>query len=173
MNLNKVFLVGRLTKDPEIRTTTTGQTVAQISLATNRVWYNDAKQKQEVVEFHNIVAWARLAEIVNQYSKKGSILLVEGRLQTRSWQAPDGTKKYKTEIVAESIQLGPRTTPSDGSSYQARPAQNNFAPVSNAPAPMATPELSGEKIETINLDEFGNPLEEVNFENISTEAVPF
>lgn len=171
MNFNKVFLVGRLTKDPEIRTTTTGQTVAQISLATNRVWYNDAKQKQEATEFHNIVAWARLAEIVNQYSKKGSILLVEGRLQTRNWKAPDGTTKYKTEIVAESIQLGPRTTPSEGSSYQSRPAQNTFTPASSPAMPVA--EAMGEKLETINLDEFGNPLEEVNFENIATETVPF
>ncbi|HPA25182.1 MAG TPA: single-stranded DNA-binding protein [bacterium] len=172
MNLNKVYLIGRLTKDPEIRTTTTGQTVAQISLATNRVWYNDAKQKQESTEFHNIVAWSRLAEIVNQYSRKGSILLVEGRLQTRNWKAPDGTTKYKTEIVAESIQLGPRTTPSDGSSsYQARPAQNTFTSASSPNMPIS--ESVTEKIETINLDEFGNPLEEVNFDNISSETVPF
>lgn len=172
MNLNKVYLIGRLTKDPEIRTTTTGQTVAQISLATNRVWYNDAKQKQESTEFHNIVAWSRLAEIVNQYTRKGSILLVEGRLQTRSWQAPDGTTKYKTEIVAESIQLGPRNSSTDSSYNQPKSSSaNNFTPLTNQTTGPETPAI--EKIETINLDEFGNPLEDINFNNSSSEPVPF
>ena len=116
MNLNKVILIGRLTRDPEPKTTPSGQTVCNFSIATNRVW-NQNNQKQEKVEFHNIVLWQRLAEIASQYLKKGSIVLVEGRLQTRSWQDPTGNKKYRTEIVAESLQLGPKSLNSSTSSY--------------------------------------------------------
>lgn len=110
MNLNKVFLIGRLTQDPELRSTPSGQSVATIRLATNRVWNNQATgQKQEATEFHTIVAWGRLAEIANQYLKKGAMALFEGRLQTRSWDDKNtGAKRYMTEIVAENMQLGPR-----------------------------------------------------------------
>jgi len=107
MNLNKAILIGRLTKDPEVRTTPDGQTVCSFGLATNRVW-NQNNQKQEKTEFHNIVVWQRLAEIASQYLKKGSLVLIEGRIQTRSWQDSSGVKKYRTEIVAETMQLGPR-----------------------------------------------------------------
>lgn len=111
MNLNKVFLIGRLTRDPEIRTTPSGQMVCSFSLATNRVWNNpQTKEKQEQTEFHNIVLWQRLAEIASQYLKKGSLVLIEGRVQTRSWDDKTGVKKYKTEIIAENIQLAPRGT---------------------------------------------------------------
>jgi len=110
MNLNKVILVGRLTKDPEARTTPSGQTVCNFGLATNRVWTNrETNQKQEKTEFHNIVLWRKLAEIASQYLKKGSLVLIEGRMETRSWQDANGNKKYKTEVVAESMQLGPRS----------------------------------------------------------------
>ena len=109
MNLNKVFVLGNLTKDPELRQTTGGQPVCSFSIATNRFFTDSTGQKQKQAEFHNIVAWGRQAEIINQYLKKGSILLVEGRLQTRSWQDQQGAKHYRTEIVADQIQLGPRT----------------------------------------------------------------
>src|SRR3989338_3695897 len=108
MNLNKVILIGRLTQDPETRSTPSGQTVATLRMATNRVWTNQGGQKQEAVEFHTIVAWGRLAEIAGQYMKKGGLAMIEGRLQTRSWVGQDGQKKYRTEIVAENLQLGPR-----------------------------------------------------------------
>ena len=108
MNLNKVFLVGRLTKDPEMRTTTTGQPVCNFGLATNRVYTDSSGQKQEKTDFHNIVLWRRLAEIVSQYSTKGSLILIEGRIENRSWQDSSGNKRYRTEIIGESIQLGPR-----------------------------------------------------------------
>lgn len=170
MNLNKVFLIGRLTRDPEIRTTQAGQTVAQIGLATNRVWYNDARQKQEATDFHNVVAWARLAEIVNQYTKKGSLIMIEGRIQTRSWQATDGTTKYRTEVVAESIQLGPRTANTGSGSYA--PSSPASAPIDN-PVERRRPDLPMEKIETINLDEFGNPIEETPVDNAPVEPMPF
>jgi len=110
MNLNKVILVGRLTADPESKTIPSGQSVATFGLATNRVWTNQqTKQKEEKTEFHNIVLWGRLAEIASQYLRKGALVLVEGRLQTRNWLDQSGTKKYRTEIVGENIQMGPRS----------------------------------------------------------------
>lgn len=108
MNLNKVFVAGRLTADPELRTTTSGDQVVSFSIASNRYWRDKNGQKQESTEFHNIVVWGRQAEVVNQFSKKGSIILIEGRLQTRSWEGKDGQNRKTTEIVAENIQLGPR-----------------------------------------------------------------
>lgn len=110
MNLNKVILVGRLTQDPQIRATPSGQTVGSFGLATNRVWTNQAtNQREEKTDFHNIVLWGKLAEIASQYLKKGNLLLVEGRIQNRSWQDPSGNKRYKTEIIAENIQLPPKS----------------------------------------------------------------
>ena len=110
MNLNKVILIGRLVADPETRTTPAGQQVCSFALATNRNWTDASGQKQAKTEFHNIVLWRKLAEIASQYLKKGSLAMIEGSLQTRSWQdANTNQKKYKTEIIAQSLQLGPRT----------------------------------------------------------------
>ena len=108
MNLNKVILIGRLTADPDLRTTPSGQSVATMSLATNRVWYDQNKQKKEEVEFHTIVLWAKQAELASQFLKKGALAYVEGRLRTRSWNDASGNKRKVTEIVAENIQFGPR-----------------------------------------------------------------
>lgn len=110
MNFNKAILIGRLTKDPELRALPNGQNVASFSLATNRYFNDKSGQRQENTEFHNIVLFGRLADIASQYLKKGSVALIEGRIQTRSWQDNEGHKKYKTEIVGESIQLGPKNT---------------------------------------------------------------
>lgn len=109
MNLNKVIIAGNLTRDPELRQTASGQNVCTVGVATNRVWNDPSGQKQQATEFHNVVLWGRLAEITNQYLKKGRLILIEGRLQTRSWDDKQtGQKKYKTEIVAETIQFGPQ-----------------------------------------------------------------
>jgi len=108
VNLNKVILVGRLTADPETRTTPSGQSVCNIRLATNRIWTDKTGQKQEKAEYHTVILWRKLAEIASQFLAKGSLVLIEGRLQTRSWQDPSGVKRYRTEIVAQSLQLGPR-----------------------------------------------------------------
>jgi len=109
MNLNKIFIIGRLTRDPEARTLPSGQSVSNFGMATNRAWTNqETKEKQEQTEFHNIVAFGRLAEICNQYLKKGSLTFIEGRIQTRNWQDQKGETKYRTEIVAETLQMGPR-----------------------------------------------------------------
>ena len=107
MNLNKVFLIGRMAADPEARTTPSGQQVATLRVATNRVWNKDG-QKQEAVEFHTVVCWGGLADVAGKYLKKGQMAFFEGRLQTRSWQGNDGVKRYRTEIVAENLQLGPK-----------------------------------------------------------------
>lgn len=108
MNLNKVFLIGRLTRDPEIRSLPSGQQVASFGLATNRVFTDKSGQKQEQTEFHNIILFGRLAEIASQYLTKGSLAMIEGRLQTRNWQDASGNQHSRTEIVAERLQLGPR-----------------------------------------------------------------
>lgn len=109
MNLNKVFIAGRLTADPQLRTTPTGRQVASFSVATNRVWTTQAGQKQEAVEYHNIVVWDRQADIASRFLAKGGLVLVEGRLQTRGWEDKQGQKRRTTEVVAERIQLGPRS----------------------------------------------------------------
>lgn len=108
MNLNKVFIVGRLTADPQLRTTASGQSVASLSVATNRVWTDKSGARQEEVEYHNVVVWAKQAEIASQFLKKGSLVFIEGRLRTRSWQDKQGQNRKTTEVVAERMQLGPR-----------------------------------------------------------------
>ena len=114
MNINKVMLYGNLTRDPELKQIQTGSSVCSFSIATNRTWTGKDGQKQEEVQFHNIVAWGKTAELIVSYMTKGSGLFVEGRLQTREWQAKDGTKRYTTEIVAEKVQFGPRSQGAGG-----------------------------------------------------------
>src|SRR3989344_4951640 len=108
MNLNKVLIVGRVTADPQVRQTTSGASVSSFSVATNRVWTDKAGAKQEETEFHNVVTWGRQAEIAGQFLTKGSLVLIEGRLQTRSWQDKQGGQRKTTEIICDRLQLGPR-----------------------------------------------------------------
>ncbi len=108
MNLNKAVIIGRLTRDPETRTMPSGQSVCNFAIATDRFFKDKLGQKQQQTEFHNVVAFGRLGEIAAQYLTKGSLAFIEGRIQNRTWDAPDGTKRYKTEIVTERLQLGPR-----------------------------------------------------------------
>lgn len=115
MNLNKAMIIGNLTRDPEVRTTPQGTSVASFSVATNFVWTDQSGQKQEKAEYHNVVAWRKLAEIIGQYLKKGSKIYIEGRLQTRDWTGQDGVKRYRTEIVADNMIMLDR--PSDHASY--------------------------------------------------------
>lgn len=117
MNLNKAIIIGNLTQNPEVRKTPNGQSVANFGVATNRVWTNQQGVKQEQAEFHNIVAFGRLADIVGQYLAKGRLCMVEGRLQTKNWVDQSGVKHWKTEIIAENIQLGPKGSGST-SGYQ-------------------------------------------------------
>jgi single-strand DNA-binding protein len=154
MNLNKVYLIGRLAADPEARTTPNGQQVATIRIATNRVW-NDrtSGQKQESTEFHTVVAWGGLADVASKYLKKGQLAFFEGRLQTRSWQGNDGIKKYRTEIVAENLQLGPKAMGFGGGAPVA--SGTSFAP-SNTMASSA--KATSEEVEEIPVIEENAPL---------------
>jgi single-strand DNA-binding protein len=108
MYLNKVMIIGNLTRDPELKALPSGSKVVNMGVATNRYYKNKDGGREEQVEYHNIVAFARLAELCAQYLKKGNQVFVEGRLQTRSWES-DGAKKYKTEIIADTIQFGNKT----------------------------------------------------------------
>ena len=103
MNLNKAMIIGNVVRDPEMRTTSGGQNVTSFSVATNMVWKDTQGEKQEKPEFHNVVAWRRLAEVTGEYLKKGSKVYIEGRLQTRSWDDPSGVKKYRTEIILSNM----------------------------------------------------------------------
>jgi len=149
MNLNKVFLIGNLTRDPESRTLPSGQGISNFGLATNRVWVDaESKEKKQQAEFHNIVAFGRLADICNQYLKKGKMVMVEGRIQTRNWQGQNGETKYRTEIVVEGMQMGPKRPEETGKETEA-PAEG--------PAQ--------ETVEEIRVDETG--------EEIKSEDIPF
>jgi len=110
MNLNKAFLIGNLTRDPELKTLPSGKPVINFGLATNRTWTDQNGQKQQQAEFHNLVAFGKPAELIHQYMKKGGTLYVEGRLQTRTWDGQDGQKKSRTEVIVENFQFGPRAT---------------------------------------------------------------
>lgn len=104
-NLNKVFLIGRLGKDPELKNTQSGKSVLNITLASSEFYKDKAGNRQERTEWHRVVLWEKIAEIVNQYCHKGSQLFVEGSLQTREWADKDGNKRYTTEIVGKNVQL--------------------------------------------------------------------
>ena len=144
MNLNKAMVIGNLVRDPEMRTTPSGQNVTSFSVATNLVWNDQSGQKQEKVEFHNIVAWRRLAEIVGQYLKKGSKVYIEGRLQTRSWDDPSGVKKYRTEIIAENMIMLDRPTGNDNYSQPEPAATGNEQVAPTEPAKPQAKDGEGE-----------------------------
>ena len=149
MYLNKATIIGNLTRDPEMKTLPSGIKVTNFSLATNRVWSKDG-QKQEAVDYHNVVVFGRQAETSAQYLKKGSQAMVEGRMQTRSWDdAGTGKKMYRTEVVADSVQFGTRAQ-----------GVANMAPQSENPvsAPSAAPSM-----DTIEYPE----------EDINPEDIPF
>lgn len=162
MNLNKAFLIGRVASEPEVRTTPSGQTVASLRVATNRVWNNrNTNERQEQVEFHTVVAWGRLAEIAQKYLQKGQLVFFEGRLQTRSWQGADGVKRYRTEIIAENLQLGPKAA---GTANQAAvpPVSSKAAsgtketdeeiPIIDEGAPVSNPVISDNEVEETEID---------------------
>ena len=151
MNLNKVFIIGRITADPQLRTTPGGQSVTSFSIATNRTWTDKAGARQEEVEFHNVVAWGKQAEIATQFLTKGSLIFVEGRLQTRSWQDKQGQSRKTTEIICERLQLGPKPAGAGGN-FSPRPQQAAAGSSKSAFAPVADmPPL--EEVPVVNLDE--------------------
>jgi single-strand DNA-binding protein len=127
MYLNKAIIIGNLTRDPELKSLPSGIKVCSFSVATNRVWKDKNGAKQESADYHNIVVFGRQAETVSQYMKKGNSILVEGRMQTRSWDDKNsGEKKYRTEIIADRVQFGPRSSGGgQGSSSSTQYSSNN------------------------------------------------
>lgn len=153
MYLNKAIIVGNLTRDPELRALPSGMQVASLSLATNRVWKDKNGAKQEASDFHNVVVFGRQAETSAQYLKKGQQVMVEGRIQTRSWDdKASGEKKYRTEIVADRVQFGSKP----GGSYGA--ASPSDAP---AGAKSGAPSAKKDAVDTIEY-----PSEDINPEDI-------
>ncbi len=145
MNLNKAMIIGNVVRDPEMRTTPNGQNVTSFSVATNMVWKDSNGEKQEKVEFHNVVAWRRLAEITDQYLKKGSKVYIEGRLQTRNWDDPSGVKKYRTEIVADNMIMLDNKSSNSNEGYN-----NNNYKVKDEPKEVNNKEP---KIEEVNVED--------------------
>ena len=109
MNYNKAVLIGRLTRDPENRALPSGQSVTSFGMATDRFFSDKNGQKQQQTDFHNIVLFGKLAEIASKYLNKGSLVLIEGRLKTRSWKDSSGNNRSRTEIIAERLQMGPKS----------------------------------------------------------------
>ena len=145
MDLNKVMLIGNLTRDPEVRTTPQGVPVASFGLATNLIWKDQSGNRQQKAEFHNIVAWRKLGETCGQYLKRGSKVYVEGRLQTRSWDDQSGNKKYRTEIILDSMIMLDRKE--GGGSYQpSNPSQTETEAEAPQPAPQPSEEVNIEEI---------------------------
>lgn len=148
MYLNKAIVIGNLTRDPELRSLPSGIKVCSFSIATNRVWKDKNGARQEAADYHNVVVFGRQAETVSQYMRKGNSILVEGRMQTRSWDDKEsGQKKYRTEIIADRVQFGPK-----GGSAPSAPS---------AEAPKASKQA--EEMDTIEYPE----------EDINPEDIPF
>ncbi|MCI0566015.1 single-stranded DNA-binding protein [bacterium] len=159
MYLNKAILIGNLTRDPELKSLPSGFPVAEFGLATNRVWKDRDGNRKEDVDFHNIVVFGRQAETTAQYLKKGSSALIEGRIQTRSWDGQDGVKRYRTEIVADRIQFGPRKE--GGSFAPASPVEGSGGVSVSRPANKKEPPKDDPGLETIQY-----PEEEINPDDI-------
>ncbi|HVY67426.1 MAG TPA: single-stranded DNA-binding protein [Patescibacteria group bacterium] len=167
MDLNKVMIIGRLTRDPELRTTPSGASVCALGLATNFVYNNQQTgQKVEQVEYHNVVLWRKLGEIAAQYLKKGRRVYIEGRLQTRSWDGKDGQKRNRTEIVADNmIMLDGGTPGTGGSAFAGQESAGRTAAPAGQPAVASQPrpsETAAEELPTIQQDE-----------DINVEDIPF
>ncbi len=177
MDFNKVILVGRVTANPELRTTPGGQSVTTVGVATNRTWTDKAGARQEATEFTNVVMWGRTAEIASQFLVKGATVLIEGRLQTRSWEDKQGQQRRTTEVLCERMQLGPR--PMGGGSQagsfaaKSQPAAGNgngsgAASANGSSSPAASAESQKppveEELPVINFEEEGD---------IKPEDIPF
>ncbi len=148
-SLNRATIIGNLTREPELKQIPSGQKVCSFAVATNRSWKDPSGAKQEASEFHNVVAWAKLAEICAQYLKKGSKVYIEGRLQTRDWEGQDGVRRYRTEIVADNMIILDKASGGGGGNY-APGTPSAFvppqAPAISDPAPNPDDEIMIEDI---------------------------
>ena len=158
------MIYGNLTRDPEVRALPNGTQVASFSVATNRTYKDKNGAKQEQVDYHNVVTFARQAEVVAQYLRKGSSVYVEGRIQTRSWDDKDGTKKYRTEIVAEAFQFGPKSGAGAGGDYPERQGASSIPALSGVkPAMKSKNEPQPAELDTIEYPD----------EDINPDDIPF
>jgi single-strand DNA-binding protein len=166
MNLNKAMIIGNVTRDPEVRQTASGASVATFGVATNFSWNDPSGQRQERVEFHNVVVWRKLAEICGQYLHKGSKIYIEGRLQTRDWVGKDGVKRFTTEIIGENMIMLDKAGAGNGArqNYQANNGGSNndqYAQKSTDAEPV------------INYDEPMGGFEAPTEDEIKVENIPF
>ena len=160
MYLNKAFIIGNLVRDPEKKALPSGTPVVNFSIATTKIYKDKNGVRQEDTQYHNIVAFGAQAETIALYMKKGSSILVEGRLQTRSWDTPDGVKKYRTEIIVDAFQFGPKpsgTGTGQGGGYEA----GNSNSSANQSAPAKSSANQPPELETIQY-----PEEEINPDDI-------
>ncbi len=162
MYLNKVFIIGNLTRDPELKALPSGINVCSFSIATNRVYKDKNGVKQENTDFHNVVVFGRQADTTAAYLKKGAMAYVEGRLTTRSWDGPDGKKNYRTEIIADTIQFGPRA--GQGGGNYGDSGSGSGAPYASRPASQPAHDAGDNPLDT--LDTASYPNEEINPEDI-------
>jgi len=171
-SLNKVLLIGNLTRDPELRYTPQGTAVCSFGLATNRQWVTDSGEKKEDVEFHRLVAWNKLAEICAQLLKKGRKVFVEGRLQTRNWTGQDGSQRTTTEIVVSDMVLLDQKR--EGESLEdfdvAAPAE---APAQVPDVEVPPEEATAKKEEKVEEDKKKDKEEKKEEDSLSDEDIPF
>ncbi len=144
-SLNKAMIIGNLTRDPELKQIPSGQSVCTLGVATNRSWNKDG-EKQEQVEYHNVVCWGKLAEICEKYLTKGKKVYFDGRLQTRDWEGQDGVRRYRTEIVAENMIMLDRAGAPSGASFSSAPKSEDAPSVSNTPSDSPDDEIKIEDI---------------------------
>ncbi|MDE2097220.1 MAG: single-stranded DNA-binding protein [Patescibacteria group bacterium] len=155
MNLNKVFIIGNLTRDPELRQTPGGQAVCTLGVATNSYYTDKSGSRQTKTEYHNIVLWGRQAELANQFLAKGSNVFIEGRLQTRAWEGKDGQQRKTTEIVGERVQFGQRPAGGGSPSVKSKETGADHAAASDV-----------EPVEEI-------PVIDIDADDIKPEDLPF
>jgi len=166
-SVNKVILIGNLTRDPELRETQSGQPVTTFSVATNRVWVTKTGQQQNSTEYHDCVAWARLAEICSQYLKKSKLVYIEGYLKTRSWDSPEGVRKFKTEVVVQDmIMLDKRPRGEEGEEIDEIIPMDDSSPETIESASKDKEEVAEVAVEEAVTEE---PKEETPAEEVATE----
>ncbi len=134
-SINKVIIIGNVTRDPEIRATSSGQKVATFTIATNRTWMTRDGRKMQSAEYHDVVAWAHLADICESHIRKSKLLYIEGYLKTRSWDTPEGIRKFKTEIVINDLVMLDKREYSEGEMDEYTPNEDSMNSM-NSPSPI-------------------------------------
>ena len=172
-SLNKVLLIGNLTRDPELRYTPTGAAVCTVGLATNRYWTTESGEKKEETEFHRVVAWNKLAELCSQLLMKGRKIYVEGRLRTATWQAQDGSQRNTTEIVIEDMILLDSRRPVVGEEATATPESGESTPVSAGGAQQAVAQPTVTKKKKSQPDETSSDKPAQPSEDVNPDDIPF